>query len=129
MFDHVGIQCADVEGSATYYAAVLAPLGVAEAVRFPAGATPDDGLVIGFAGRSGSPGFWLSPNRRGDTREEHIAFSAGSREEVDAVHRAAVAAGVEVLHAPREFPEYHPGYYAVFLRDPDGHNVEAVVHH
>jgi 16S rRNA (cytidine1402-2'-O)-methyltransferase len=41
---------------------------------------------------------------------------------------AAVAAGVEVLHAPREWPEYHPGYYAVFLRDPDGHNVEFVCH-
>ena len=40
----------------------------------------------------------------------------------------AVAAGVEVLHAPREFPEYHPGYYGVFLRDLDGHNVEAVHH-
>ena len=39
-----------------------------------------------------------------------------------------VAAGAEVLHAPREFPEYHPGYYGVFLRDPDGHNVEAVHH-
>jgi len=56
-------------------------------------------------------------------------FAAASREEVDAVHAAAVAAGAEVLHAPREWPEYHPGYYAVFLRDPDGHNVEAVVHH
>ena len=41
---------------------------------------------------------------------------------------AAVEAGAEVLHAPREWPEYHPGYYAVFLRDPDGHNVEAVCH-
>ena len=39
-----------------------------------------------------------------------------------------LAAGVEVLHAPREFPEYHPGYYGVFLRDLDGHNVEAVHH-
>jgi catechol 2,3-dioxygenase-like lactoylglutathione lyase family enzyme len=44
------------------------------------------------------------------------------------MHEAAVAAGVEVLHAPREWPEYHPGYYGVFLRDPDGHNVEAVHH-
>ena len=39
-----------------------------------------------------------------------------------------MAAGVEVLHAPREWPEYHPGYYGVFLRDLDGHNVEAVHH-
>jgi predicted lactoylglutathione lyase len=47
---------------------------------------------------------------------------------VDAVHRAAVTAGAEVLHAPREWPEYHPGYYGVYLRDLDGHNVEAVYH-
>ncbi|HEU0127283.1 MAG TPA: hypothetical protein VFQ48_01550, partial [Pseudonocardiaceae bacterium] len=45
-----------------------------------------------------------------------------------AVHDAAVAAGAEILHAPREWPEYHPGYYGVFLRDLDGHNVEAVHH-
>ena len=50
------------------------------------------------------------------------------RAAIDAVHAAAVAAGVEVLHAPREWPEYHPGYYGVFLRDPDGHNAEAVHH-
>ena len=42
--------------------------------------------------------------------------------------RMVEQAGAEVLHAPREFPEYHPGYYGVFLRDPDGHNVEAVHH-
>src|SRR5450759_1383452 len=47
---------------------------------------------------------------------------------VDRVHGAAVTAGTEVLHAPREWPEYHPGYYGVFLRDLDGHNVEAVYH-
>ncbi len=47
---------------------------------------------------------------------------------MDAVHRAAVAAGVEVLHVPRIWPEYHPGYDAVFLRDLDGHKVEAVHH-
>jgi predicted lactoylglutathione lyase len=47
---------------------------------------------------------------------------------VDAVHEAAVAEGAEVLHAPREWPEYHAGYYGVFLRDPDGHNVEVVYH-
>ena len=55
-----------------------------------------------------------------------IGLSAGAG--VDAVHAAAVEAGYEVLHAPREWPEYHPGYYAVFLRDLDGHNVEAVTH-
>ena len=48
--------------------------------------------------------------------------------DVDAVHQAALDAGAEVLHAPRIWPEYHPGYYAVFVRDLDGHNVEAVHH-
>ncbi|UQS27985.1 VOC family protein [Amycolatopsis thermalba] len=66
--------------------------------------------------------------RGGETRELHVAFRAPGRDAVDAVHAAAVEAGVEVLHEPREWPEYHPGYYAVFLRDPDGHNVEAVHH-
>jgi predicted lactoylglutathione lyase len=56
------------------------------------------------------------------------ALSAPSREAVDAVHAAALEAGAEVLHAPRLWPEYHPGYYGVFLRDPDGNNVEAVHH-
>ncbi|WP_369131475.1 VOC family protein, partial [Modestobacter roseus] len=74
------------------------------------------------------PDLWLSPAPAGETREAHIALRAPDRAAVDAVHEAAVAAGVEVLHAPREWPEYHPGYYAVFLRDLDGHNVEAVHH-
>jgi catechol 2,3-dioxygenase-like lactoylglutathione lyase family enzyme len=71
---------------------------------------------------------WLGPPTGSETRELHVAFRAPDRAAVDAVHEAAVAAGVEVLHAPREFPEYHPGYYGVFLRDPDGHNFEAVHH-
>ena len=124
MFDHVGIQAADVEASVRYYLSVFAPLDFHEMMRFD---TPG-GPVVGLAGRANQPQFWLSPNERGDAREDHIAFAADSRDEVDAVHDAAVAAGVEVLHAPKEWPEYHDGYYAVFLRDPDGHNVEAVAH-
>lgn len=125
MFDHLGIQAADVDAAVHFYTDVLAPLGLAEAMRFPT----DDGPVVGMAGADGEARFWLSPNvGGGPTREDHIAFAATSREQVEAVHAAAVAAGVEVLHAPREWPEYHPGYYAVFLRDLDGHNVEAVTH-
>jgi predicted lactoylglutathione lyase len=93
-------------------------------MRFPV----DDSFVVGLSGPDGFPDFWLSPARRPDDRELHIAFTAASRDEVDAVHAAAVEAGFEVLHAPREWPEYHPGYYGVFLRDLDGHNVEAVHH-
>lgn len=86
------------------------------------------GLVVGLAGTAGVPRFWLSPTGGAEGRELHVAFGATDRAAVDAVHQAAMRRGVEVLHAPREWPECHPGYYGVFLRDPDGHNVEAVNH-
>ncbi len=77
---------------------------------------------------AGTPDFWLSPPTGNETRELHVAFRAPDRAAVDAVHETALKAGAEILHAPREWPEYHPGYYAVYLRDLDGHNVEAVHH-
>jgi catechol 2,3-dioxygenase-like lactoylglutathione lyase family enzyme len=127
MLDHIGLQAQDVKASLEFYLRVFAPIGMREAMRFPAG----DGIVVGLAG-AGEPGappdFWLSPAAGAETRELHVAFRAPDRAAVDAVHAAAVEAGAEVLHAPREWPEYHPGYYGVFLRDPDGHNVEAVHH-
>ena len=124
MLDHMGLQAQDVEKSLHFYLRVFAPIGMREAMRFPVG----DSIVAGLAGPDGPPDFWLSPPAGTETRELHVAFCAPDRRAVDAVHDAAVAAGAEVLHAPREWPEYHPGYYAVFLRDPDGHNVEAVHH-
>lgn len=125
MLDHVGVQVGDVEASLALYLSVFAPIGMREAMRIP-----HDGSVVavGLAGPDGVPSFWLSPAEGAESRELHVAFRAADRRAVDAVHDAAVAAGVEVLHAPREWPEYHPGYYAVFLRDLDGHNIEAVHH-
>lgn len=124
MLDHIGLQVKDVERSLEFYLTIFAPVGMHEAMRIPQG----DSIVAGLAGPDGVPVFWLSPAARTETRELHVAFRAPGRAAVDAVHRAAVDAGAEVLHAPREWPEYHPGYYGVFLRDPDGHNVEAVHH-
>src|SRR6266851_1503766 len=124
MMDHMGVQVADVEASLAFYLRAFAPIGMREAMRFPVG----ESFVVGLAGPEGPPDYWLSPAAGPETRELHVAFRAPGRPEVDAVNEAAVAAGAEVLHAPREWPEYHPGYYGVFLRDPDGHNVEAVYH-
>lgn len=124
MIDHLGVQAADVEASLAFYLRVFGPIGIREAVRFPVG----ESFVVGMSGPDGVPGFWLSPATGLEARELHVAFRAHGRDAVDAVHEAAVAAGAEVLHPPREWPEYHPGYYGVFLRDPDGHNVEAVHH-
>jgi catechol 2,3-dioxygenase-like lactoylglutathione lyase family enzyme len=124
MLDHIGLQVRDVEASLAFYLRTFVAIGMREAMRFPVG----DQLFVGLAGPDGVPVFWLGPPTGQETRELHVAFRAPDRTAVDAVHGAAVTAGVEVLHAPREWPEYHPGYYAVFLRDPDGHNVEAVHH-
>ncbi len=121
MINHVGIQVADMALSRSFYETFFGPLGIS--VMF------DYGEAIGFASDPTQSSFWLSGAEGPETREIHLAFTAGSRATVDAVHDAGVAAGVEVLHAPRVFPEYHENYYAVFIRDPDGHNVEAVNHH
>jgi catechol 2,3-dioxygenase-like lactoylglutathione lyase family enzyme len=121
MLDHLSIQCADVAVSAAFYDRVLAPLGGARLMDF--------GAVIGY-GTDDKPDFWLGPRQTGDGfREAHIAFAAPDRPAVDAFFAAAQAAGAEVLHPPRVWPEYHPAYYGAFVRDPDGNNVEAVCHH
>ncbi len=124
MIDHIGVQVADVEASLAFYLRTFAPIGMREMMRFPLG----DAFVVGLSGPDGIPDFWLSPAIGAETRVLHLAFCATDRDAVDAVHDAAVTAGAEILHAPREWPEYHPGYYGVFLRDLDGHNVEAVYH-
>ena len=90
--------------------------------------TSDFGEAIGF-GTEGHPDFWIGEQATGNGfRESHIAFTAEDRASVDAFFAAATALGAEVLHQPRVWPEYHPTYYGAFVRDPDGHNVEAVCH-
>jgi catechol 2,3-dioxygenase-like lactoylglutathione lyase family enzyme len=118
-FDHVSLQVPDLDASAAFYAAALAPLGVRELVRH------DD--VLGFG--SDRPFFWLAKaTTDGSVREVHLAFTATDRTSVYAFRDAAVTAGAEVLHEPRIFREYHPSYFAAFVRSPDGDNVEAVCH-
>ena len=120
MLDHLGIQCTDMDASASFYDAVLAPLGVTRQMDF--------GVAIGY-GTPERPDFWIGKLDSGNGfRESHIAFVASDRAAVHAFFDAAVSAGAEVLHEPREWPEYHDGYYGTFVRDPDGNNVEAVCH-
>lgn len=120
MLDHVSIQCADAAASAAFYDAVLQPLG--------GGRIMDFGPVIGY-GEGAKPDFWIGPQTTGaGFRESHLAFVAPDRAAVRAFFDAARAAGAEVLHEPRVWPEYHPNYYGAFVRDPDGNNVEAVCH-
>jgi catechol 2,3-dioxygenase-like lactoylglutathione lyase family enzyme len=116
MIDHVTLQVADVGVSAAFYTAVLEPLGL-----FP---DATDGAV-GFGNDEGFC-FWLCPAERPDDRELHVAFHADSRQAVVAFHRAAVDQGAPVLNQPGLFTQYDPDYFATFIRDPDGHNIEAV---
>lgn len=119
MLDHMAIQVSDVPASSAFYEAVLAPLGGKKLM--------DAGGAVGF-GRT-QPRFWIGPvTTEGTAREVHVAFVAPDRAAVTAFHDAAVAAGAEVLHAPRVWTEYHASYFGAFVRDLDGNNVEAVCH-
>jgi catechol 2,3-dioxygenase-like lactoylglutathione lyase family enzyme len=124
MLDHLALQVADVDAAATFYTRVFASCGVRELMRYP---TPD-GVVVGLGGPDGFPRLWLGSLVDDGVRPVHLAITAPSREAVDEMATAARDAGAEILHEPRLWPEYHPGYYGAFVRDPDGNNVEAVHH-
>ena len=108
MFDHVGLPVSDLEASAAFYRTVLAPLGFAETAN---------GEYVEFGA--------LSLGRRVPAEPLHIAFIAETREAVDAFHAAGIAAGYRDNGAPG-LRDYAPDYYAAYLLDPDGHNIEAV---
>lgn len=124
IIDHVGIGVADYARAKAFYAAALAPLGITLVMEVAQNEQP--GTACGF-GRDGKPEFWIGSE--GKTRPPaHIAFVAESRAAVQAFHAAALRAGGTDHGAPGLRPQYHPTYYAAFVLDLDGHNVEAVCH-
>jgi catechol 2,3-dioxygenase-like lactoylglutathione lyase family enzyme len=124
MIDHLGICVADFDASKAFYDKVMAPLGASLLMMVPPEHT--GGVKVGGYGRE-RPTFWLHEGAEtGPGR--HIAFSARSRAEVDAFHKAAIAAGGRDNGAPGLRPHYHPDYYGAFVFDPDGNNIEAVCH-
>lgn len=121
MLDHLAIQCADPAATIAFYDAVLPAVGAGRIMAY-------GDSVVGY-GVGMKPDFWVNPLAEGATpRPIHVAFAAPDRAAVRAFFAAAVAAGAEVLHEPRVWPEYHPNYYGAFVRDPEGNNVEAVCH-
>jgi len=102
-----------VEASKRFYRAVLGALGLPDVLSEGPGRFFADELYVDKAD--------------GPTSRIHLAFQASDRETVQAFHRAALAAGGKDNGAPGERP-YHPGYYAAFVLDPDGNNIEAVFH-
>jgi catechol 2,3-dioxygenase-like lactoylglutathione lyase family enzyme len=125
MLDHVGFSVSDFSRAKAFYEAALRPLGLSLLTEVTAEQTGADAHA-GF-GAGGKPFFWIGTGDRakGGT---HVAFAAATRAEVDAFHRAALAAGGRDNGAPGLRPYYHQTYYAAFVLDPDGDNVEAVCH-
>jgi len=111
--DHLEVQASDYEASVSFYATVLAPLGIP---HWPE--DYGDELVMCFTRLN-------VVDRRPPTRELHLCFVARSREEVEAFHRTGVEAGYRSNGAPG-YRGYSPGYYAAFLLDPDDNNIEAL---
>ena len=114
--DHVTIRVADFGASRAFYDTVLAVLGLTDPFLGEGLAEWGD-----FSIAARGPGEAL-------TSGLHVAFAASSRDQVDAFHAVAVAAGYESNGTPGERAQYHPGYYGAFVLDPDGNNVEAVFH-
>jgi catechol 2,3-dioxygenase-like lactoylglutathione lyase family enzyme len=116
MYDHVGLKVKDVGASARFYKAALTPLGHEVASEDDTGA----GL-----GPKGAPALWLYRDA-GANGGTHLAFVAASPAAVDRFHAAGLKAGGRDNGAPGLRQDYSPKYYAAFLIDPDGNNVEAV---
>ena len=126
MIDHVGFAVADAERSRRFYQQALAPLDIGLIMTVTPDQTEAGGTAHGF-GSDGKPYFWIGDNERVG-EGTHVAFAVDSRARVDAFHQAALAAGGRDNGAPGLRPHYHPDYYAAFVLDPDGHNIEAVSH-
>ncbi|KRA52340.1 glyoxalase [Pseudoxanthomonas sp. Root65] len=118
LIDHIQLVVRDLDASRAFYTAVFDVLGV------PMGGTADDyfwadELFVSTADSEAAEGKL--------TGRHHLAFQAQDRAAVEAFHKAALANGGTDNGAPGERP-YHPGYYAAFVLDPDGNNIEAVYH-
>jgi catechol 2,3-dioxygenase-like lactoylglutathione lyase family enzyme len=125
MLDHIGFPVSDYERAKTFYLQALAPLGYTLVMEV--GQEVHRGYSAAGLGKNGKPDFWIG-GEGALNRPVHVAFEAADRASVDAFYRAALQAGGRDNGPPGLRPHYHPNYYAAFVFDPDGHNIEAVCH-
>ena len=121
MFDHVKFGASDFAASKAFYLKALEPLGM----KIASEGTPAYGVELVRPNNNTSLILFQTDEKPAHL---HIAFVAENRGQVDAFHRAALAAGGKDNGAPGLRPHYHASYYAAFVIDPDGHNVEVVCH-
>lgn len=124
MIDHLGLAVSDIERSRAFYEKALAPLGIHKTMEVGPDKTESGGTAMAF-GRGEDAVFWIADKER-PGEGTHIAFTAKARADVDAFHKAALEAGGRDHGKPGLRPNYGPNYYAAFVYDPDGINVEAV---
>ncbi|BAT58729.1 glyoxalase-like domain protein [Variibacter gotjawalensis] len=127
MIDHVGIPVTDYETSKAFYTAAFAPLGITLIAEVGGDLTKSKSPAVGF-GRGGKPDFWIGGEGGVGKNPIHVAITAPNRKAVDAFYAAALRAGGRDNGAPGIRAHYHPNYYAAFVLDPDGQNIEAVCH-
>lgn len=128
ILDHVSLNVSDMAKSKAFYTQALAPLGITMLMDF--------GRACGF-GKGQKPELWLGAGPASFQKAEdlgritpvHLCLVAKNRAEVDAFHAAATAAGGRDFGKPGIREVYHPNYYGAFVLDPDGHNIEACIHH
>ena len=117
MYDHIGLKVKDLDASVRFYTAALAPLGYVLCSHDESGA--------GF-GPKGEPALWLYPHKGPAGAGAHIAFRAPDHAAIRKFHSAGAKAGGRDNGAAGPRADYSPTYFAAFLIDPDGNNVEAV---
>lgn len=126
IIDHVTVHVSDYQKSRAFYDKALAPLGYRPLMEF--------GKACGYGEQK--PELWIGegvasyqkPEHASAITPTHVALVAKNRAAVDAFHAAALDAGGSDFGAPGLREHYHPNYYGAFVLDPDGHNIEAVVH-
>ena len=118
MLDHVTITVSDFARSRSFYDAILAPLRIERLYA--------DGDKAAGYGRDGKAFFWIAERERPPT-QTHIAFKAPDVDAITAFHSTALAHGGRDNGRPGPRPRYHDHYFAAFVLDPDGNNIEAVI--
>ena len=121
MIDHTGLNVSDYRKSKAFYLQALAPLGYRLVMELPGDLAPAGAMGIGVPPK---PDFWVAGGSP-QSPPLHVAFRAANRAQVDAFHQAALAAGGRDNGAPGLRGPEGMGYYAAFVLDPDGNNVEA----
>lgn len=118
MIAHASLSVSDYKKSKQFYIDTLKPLGYTNNMEYGESAGFNDGK---------NTDFWIAkPEASGALTPGHVAFEVKNKEEVEAFYNAALAAGGKDNGGPGYRKDYWPGYYAAFVYDPDGHNIEAV---